>query len=175
MRLRPAEPADIAALDALIAASVEGLQASDYSAPQRAAALTTVFGVDTRLIADGTYFLVEAGGVPVGCGGWSFRRTLHGGDHGAQRDDTRLDPARDAARIRAFFVDPAWARRGIASLILAACERAARQAGFTRLELAATLTGVEMYRARGFTEIGRAAVPLAGGEMLPVVHMQKNL
>lgn len=134
-----------------------------------------MFGVDTQLIADGTYFVVEAEGALAGCGGWSFRRTLHGSDRGADRDDRRLDPATDAARIRAFFVDPAWARRGVASIILEACEEAARAVGFTRLELAATLTGVALYRARGFAEIEGAAVPLAGGQSLPIVRMQKQL
>ncbi len=175
MNLRLARAADIPALHALIAASVEVLQARDYSDAQRAAALSTVFGVDTQLIADGTYFVVEARDTLVGCGGWSFRRTLHGSDHGAHRDDTQLDPARDAARIRAFFVDPAWARRGIGSLILEACEQAARRAGFASLELAATLTGVALYRARGFVEIDRTEVPLAGGERLPIMLMQKRL
>ncbi len=176
-RLRLACSADVPALDTLIAASVRGLQASDYSAAQREAALTTVFGVDSQLIADGTYYLVEASSEPVlaGCGGWSFRRTLHGSDDAAERDDTRLDPSRDAARIRAFFVHPAWARRGVGSLLLQACEGAARAAGFRRLELASTLTGVALYRARGYTELERVKVPLAGGEALPIVHMRKHM
>ena len=175
--LRPAHAGDTTALQALIAASVQGLQALDYSDTQRAAALNTVFGVDSQLIADGTYFVVEAPCEPrlAGCGGWSFRRTLHGSDNGAGRDDTPLDPARDAARIRAFFVHPAWARRGVGTLLLQACEEAALAAGFTRFELAATLTGVALYRARGYRELERANVPLRTGEALPIVHMQKHI
>jgi GNAT superfamily N-acetyltransferase len=175
--VRLAEAVDIPALQALIAASVRTLQASDYSDAQREAALTTVFGVDTQLIADGTYYLVEASSEPVlaGCGGWSFRRTLHGSDNAAERDDTRLDPARDAARIRAFFVRPAWARRGVGSLLLQACEEAAIAAGFRRLELASTLTGVALYQARGYTELARMSVPLTAAEALPIVHMHKHL
>lgn len=177
--VRLAEAVDIPALQALIAASVRTLQASDYSGAQREAALTTVFGVDTQLIADGTYYLVEASSeasshpLLAGCGGWSFRRTLHGSDHAAERDDTRLDPARDAARIRAFFVHPAWARRGVGSLLLQACEEAAIAAGFRRLELASTLTGVALYQARGYTELARMSVPLTAAEALPIVHMHK--
>lgn len=173
--LRPAQFTDIPALRALIAASVQGLQTGDYSDAQRQAALTTVFGVDTQLITDGTYFAVEDGTALTGCGGWSFRRTLHGSDDGRQRDDTPLDPARDAARIRASFVHPAWARRGVASLLLDACEQAARRAGFTRLELAATVTGVALYQAHGFIESERLSVPLAGAEALPIVRMEKHL
>ena len=129
--LRPAEPEDVPALTALIADSVMVLQAPDYSEAQRRGALGTVFGVDSRLIADKTYFVAQSEGIAVGCGGWSRRRTLFGGDAIAGKDDQELDPARDAARIRAFFVKPGWTRRGIGGQILAACEAAAQAAGFS--------------------------------------------
>ncbi len=173
--LRLAHAADVAALTALIQASVRGLQAGEYTEAQREAALELVYGVDSQLIADGTYFLVEADRVIAGCGGWSRRRTLYGGDRYAAREDSLLDPAREAARIRAFFVHPAWARRGIGGLILEACEGAAAAAGFTRLEMGATLTGVPFYRAKGYAEAERIGVPLRDGESLAVVRMEKRL
>ena len=143
-------------------------------------ALATVYGVDSQLIADGTYYTAEAkaseGGVTlVGCGGWSKRKTLYGGDRWTAREDDLLDPRRDAAKIRAFFVAPAWARRGIGSLILEACEAAAKAAGFTRLEMGATLTGAPFYRVKGYIELEHLAVPLANGESLPIVRMAKEV
>ena len=164
----------------LIEASVLGLQAGDYSPAQLERALQGVYGVDTQLIADGTYFVVEAPGgnaatTIVGCGGWSRRKTLYGGDQWAQREDALLDPARDAAKIRAFFVHPNWARRGIGGLILEACEAAAREAGFRRLEMGATLTGVPFYRAKGYVEVEQAEVPLGDGATLPIVRMAKEI
>src|ERR1700726_4992398 len=145
--VRLAEVRDVPLLSELIAASVRGLQAGDYSTPQLEHALRTVYGVDTQLISDGTYFAaeeMESSGAPllVGCGGWSKRRTLYGGDQFAGREDSLLDPATDAAKIRAFFVHPDWARRGIGSLILVACESAAADAGFMHLEMGATLSGL---------------------------------
>ena len=109
------------------------------------------------------------------CGGWSKRKTLFGGDQFAQREDSLLDPARDAAKIRAFFVHPQWARRGIGALILEACENAARAAGFTRLEMGSTLTGVAFYRAHGYAALENLQVPLSNGEMLPIVRMAKEI
>jgi GNAT superfamily N-acetyltransferase len=173
--IRKAAPADVPALNALIEASVRGLQAADYTPAQIEGALDGVFGVDSQLIADATYYVVEADGALAGCGGWSMRRTLYGGDQHAVREDSLLDPARDAARIRAFFVHPAWARRGIGGLILETCEAAARAAGFTRLEMGATLTGVPFYRAKGYRALEEIAVPLPNGESLPVVRMAKEL
>src|SRR5215472_2468428 len=146
LSLRKALPYDIPALTALIDASVRGLQARDYTAEQIDGALRTVYGVDAQLIDDGTYFAVEAPGAIVGCGGWSRRRTLYGGDQCAGREDSLLDPTAEAAKIRAFFVHPDWARRGIGGMILEACESAALAAGFTRFEMGATLTGVPFYR-----------------------------
>jgi GNAT superfamily N-acetyltransferase len=161
LRVRKALPEDIPILRELIDASVRGLQAGDYSPAQIEEALKTVYGVDTQLIADGTYLVAE-GEPPVegvtiaGCGGWSKRKTLYGGDQFAAREDSLLDPARDAAKIRAFFVHPAWARRGIGSAILEACERAATAAGFTRLEMGATLSGVPFYAVRGLCGLGES-------------------
>lgn len=173
-RLRRAVAADVPAISALIDRSVRGLQAGDYSAEQREAALGTVFGVDTRLIEDGTYFVVEAGTTLAGCGGWSYRQTLFGGDRGAGREDRRLDPARDNARIRAFFVDPAWTRRGVGTMLLDACENAALAAGFRGFELGATLTGERLYRARGYSVVEHVDAPLAGGLSLPILRMEKR-
>jgi GNAT superfamily N-acetyltransferase len=173
--LRKATSADIPALTALIDRSVRELQQHDYTAAQIDGALASVFGVDSQLVADGTYFVVEApgGGGIAGCGGWSMRRTLYGGDQWRARQDSLLDPRRDAAKIRAFFVHPQWARRGIGSLLLDACEQAGVAAGFTRFEMGATLTGVALYRARGYEERESLQVPLNNGEFLPIVRMVK--
>ena len=184
-RLRIATPEDIPVLRVLIAASVRGLQAMDYSRQQLEAALETVYGVDSQLIADGTYFAVQAsppnlsptGGdlILVGCGGWSKRRTLFGGDVWRGREDTLLDSHTEPAKIRAFFVHPEWARRGIGGIILDACEAAAKLAGFTRLELGATLTGVPFYRARGYKELESIQAPLKDGLSLPIIRMAKSI
>jgi GNAT superfamily N-acetyltransferase len=179
VRIRLAAEGDVPALGKLIAASVRGLQAGDYSAEQLDGALRSVYGVDTQLIADGTYFAAEEIGsaedpLLVGCGGWSKRKTLYGGDQFAGREDSLLDPAKDAAKIRAFFVHPEWARRGIGGMILAACEKAAREAGFRRLEMGATLTGIPFYRAKGYVELETTDVPLRDGLTLPIVRMAKD-
>jgi GNAT superfamily N-acetyltransferase len=173
--IRLATAADVPDLSALIQASVRELQASDYTVEERETALSSVYGVDSQLIADGTYFAVEADGAIVGCGGWSRRNTLYGGDQFAGREDSLLDPARDAARIRAFFVHPQWARRGIGAMILEACERAAAAEGFSRLEMGATLTGVPFYRAKGYTAMEDLAVAMPGGQTLAIVRMGKSL
>jgi GNAT superfamily N-acetyltransferase len=130
-RLRLAGEDYIPALEALIPISVRALQAMHYSSAQMEAALGTVFGVDRQLICDGTYFVVERDGQIVGCGGWSKRNSLFGGDSGRSNEDVMLNPARDSARIRAFFVHPESARRGIGRGILTACESAIQAAGFT--------------------------------------------
>jgi GNAT superfamily N-acetyltransferase len=180
IQLRCATPNDIPALSILIDLSVRALQAQDYSPLQIELALKVVYGVDTQLIADGTYFAVESktasGSIPVlaGCGGWSKRKTLYGGDAWSRREDDLLDPARDAAKIRAFFVHPDWTRRGIGTMILSACEAAAREAGFGRCEMGATLTGVPFYRSRGYAELERLEVPLTGKESLPIIRMAKS-
>jgi GNAT superfamily N-acetyltransferase len=177
--IRKAAPADVPVLRQLIDASVRGLQAEDYTPTQIENALATVFGVDSQLIADGTYFVVEAQqhdcATIAGCGGWSKRKTLYGSDHWTGREDELLDPRVDAAKIRAFFVDPNWARRGVGSLILKACEDAAAAAGFTRCEMGATLTGVKLFGAKGYVALENISVPLKNGEGLPVVRMAKQL
>lgn len=178
-RIRRATPADIPRLRKIIDASVRGLQADDYTLEQIEGGLESVYGVDTQLIADGTYFVAEIFGRDrtqiVACGGWSKRKTLYGGDQYAGREDSLLDPARDAAKIRAFFVHPEFARRGLGTLILEACENAAISAGFTRLEMGATLSGVPFYRARGYSEIENQEVALANGQTLPIVKMAKTI
>jgi GNAT superfamily N-acetyltransferase len=175
LRYRAALPADLPELHLLIDKSVRELQAADYSPEQIDGALGTYLGVDTQLIADGTYFVVEAEGErgPVACGGWSRRKTLFGADRRPGRDGTLLDPKTDAAKIRAFFVHPEWARRGIGSRILKLCENAARAEGFTRFEMGATLTGVPLYRRWGYAELERIELPLANGGSLPIVRMAK--
>ncbi len=172
--LRTATIEDIGALEELIHASVMGLQ-TEYTREQRSAALGSVFGVDRRMIADGTYFAAVADAAIVGCGGWSRRKTPFGGDHSPAKDDSELDPAVDAAKIRAFFIHPAWTRRGIGSLILKACERAAREAGFRKAEMTSTLAGVALYRAHGYAPEEEFGVPLANGLLLPVIRMSKAL
>ncbi len=172
--IRLATEHDIPELRALIEASVLGLQTAEYTASQMNQALNSVYGVDSALIADGTYFAVESDVAIIGCGGWSRRKTLFGGDHFHGRQDSLLDPAHDAAKIRAFFVHPDHARKGIGSMILDACEAAARSAGFTRLEMGATLTGVPFYAARGYTPCEELTVPLADGDSLQIVRMAKS-
>ena len=174
MNIRLANLDDVPVLEALIAASVRELQAADYSEEQREGALASVFGVDRQLIEDGTYFAIEIEGRIVACGGWSRRRTLFGSDRVAGRDDSWLSPAADAARIRAFFVHPDWARRGLGAAMLQACESAARAAGFYRLEMAATLTGVPFYAAHGYEAGTRIEIPLSNGAFLPVIVMAKS-
>ncbi len=175
LTIRVATPDEIETLESLIAESVRVLQAPDYTTQQREAALGSVFGVDRQLILDKTYFVAEIDGVIVGCGGWSRRRTLFGSDRRSGREDALLDPATDAARIRAFFVRPGYERRGIGSAIMRASEDAAAAEGFNRLELRSTLTGVPLYRAHGFVEAEKADVPLPSGGTLPTVQMFKLL
>ncbi|MGB7845380.1 MAG: GNAT family N-acetyltransferase [Candidatus Acidiferrum sp.] len=180
-RLRLATGGDIPALRELIEKSVRVLQRADYSAEQLEAALGTAYGVDTQLIVDETYYLAEAKNADdgesmiVACGGWSMRKTLYGSDHGPYRDSELLDPARDAAKIRAFFVHPDWTRRGLATLILKTCEDTAYARGFRRFEMGATLTGVPMYAARGYQADETIEVPLPNGLSLTVVRMSKTV
>ncbi|MGA7170696.1 MAG: GNAT family N-acetyltransferase [Candidatus Sulfotelmatobacter sp.] len=179
IHIRKATPVDVPRLEEIIEASVRGLQPGYYSPGQIEGALKSVYGVDSQLISDGTYLVVESsesqGEVEIiACGGWSQRKTLYGGDQYAGREDSLLDPAREAAKIRAFFVHPKWARRGIGSLILEACENAARAAGFTRMEMGATLSGVAFYQAKGYAEVENQEVPLGNGQTLPIVRMAKN-
>jgi GNAT superfamily N-acetyltransferase len=194
IRIRKAVMADVPLLRRLIEESVRELQAEDYTPAQREEALESVFGVDSQLIADGTYLVAEARIVDValaienanggknpesewiiaGCGGWSKRKTLNGSDHWTGREDTLLDPKRDAAKIRAFFIHPAWARRGVGSKMLEACEAAAREAGFTGYEMGATLTGAKLFGAKGYVAVENIEVPLKNGLTLPVIRMSKQ-
>jgi GNAT superfamily N-acetyltransferase len=172
--LRVAEPQDEAALGPLIARSIRALGSADYSAEQIEAALRGAFGVDTQLVRDGTYFVVvTTSGEVVACGGWSRRRTLFGSDERAERDESWLDPRTDAAKIRAFFVDPAHARRGLGRRILERSEAEAMRAGFLRLELMATLPGVRLYEKYGYLAGASISHPLAGGLSITFVPMSK--
>jgi N-acetylglutamate synthase-like GNAT family acetyltransferase len=175
--IRLATEADIPALHQLIEQSIRGLQTNDYSPTQIQGAIGHALGLDTQLIADQTYFIAEPKDRPAifaGCGGWSFRKTLFGSDHGPNRVIESLDPALDAAKIRAIFIHPDFARRGLGSLILAHCENAAEQAGFQRFEMGSTLTGVPLYTLRGYQRLDQVDVPLPNGEVLPVIRMTKS-
>ena len=173
--LRRALRADIPLLTALIERSARGLSAEDYTDSQVAGALRGAFGVDTQLLDDGTYFVAEEDGVLAGCGGWSFRATLFGGDARTDRDASMLDPRTHAAKIRAFFVDPAQARRGVGTLLLDRCETEARARGFSRVELMATLPGVRLYAARGYAGAQHVSYDLGNGEHIDFVPMSKEL
>jgi GNAT superfamily N-acetyltransferase len=171
---RLATAGDIPELRVLIPMSVRALSEGFYSPAQVDGALEHhVFGVDSRLIEDGTYLIAEADGQIVCAGGWSKRKTLYGSSEGKTGPDPLLDPSRDPARIRAFFVHPGWARRGIGRRIMQACEDAAREAGFTRMELVATLPGEKLYAVMGFKPVEPVDIPLSDGDMLPCVRMDK--
>lgn len=175
-QIRPATLADKPKLEALIARSARELSRADYTPEQIEGALRGAFGVDTQLIHDGTYFVVESAGEPIGCGGWSYRRTLFGGDARAERDAGALDPQQDAAKIRAFFIDPAHARQGIGQALLERCESEARARGFSRCELMATLPGVRLYAARGYVAGELIHYPLgSSGLTIQFVPMGKQL
>jgi GNAT superfamily N-acetyltransferase len=172
--IRLATSEDIAALETLIPVSVRTLQAPYYSAAQMEAAIGPVFGVDRQLISDGTYFVVEARGEIVGCGGWSRRCAVFGGERGRAGEEAALDPVHDPARIRAFFVHPDFARRGIGRAILTACESALCEAGFRQAVLVATLAGEPLYAACGYSVGERYDVPLTRDLVLSVVRMVKH-
>jgi len=174
IRLRRASLADLPLLGPLIAASARELSKDDYAPEQVEGALRGAFGTDTQLIRDGTYFVIEAGGRLAGCGGWSRRRTLFGSDARSDRDSTELDPAVDAAKIRAFFIHPEFARRGLGTLLLDRCEQAAVAHGFRRFELMATLPGVRLYAARGYQAGSRIEWPVGEGVAIPFVPMSKE-
>ena len=172
--LRRATLEDLPALKQLIALSARELSINDYTPQQIEGALRGTFGVDTQLIRDGTYFVIEAEERLAGCGGWSRRRTLFGGDARADRDATELDPAVDAAKIRAFFIHPDFARRGFGSAILDHCERDAVAHGFRRLELMSTLPGKRLYAARGFASAPMIHWPLGDGLVIEFIPMSKD-
>jgi RimJ/RimL family protein N-acetyltransferase len=160
--MRVATMADVPALEQLITASVRGLNAGRYTQAEMTAALGGVFGVDSQLIADGTYYVLDGPTGPVAAGGWSGRRTLYGGNKMKGAEDPRLDPRTEPARIRAFFVHPDWSRRGLARRLYGECERAARATGFRAFELMATLPGEPLYVALGFSVVERVVVSVSG-------------
>jgi GNAT superfamily N-acetyltransferase len=174
LRLRLARAEDMPALSALMDRAIgELLQA--FLPPEGVAASFEIMGLDTQLIADGTYFVVEDGEAIAGCGGWSRRATLFGGDHSAGRDAALLDPAVDAARVRAMYTDPDHTRKGVGRLTLDACEAAARAEGFTRVEMAATMGGEPLYRACGYAVIEPFEAVTSTGYRVPLLRMGKGL
>jgi len=172
---RTAGERDIPSIAGLIPLSVRGLQGTFYSRAQMEAALGGVFSVDRQLIRDGTYFVVEDAGRIVGCGGWSRRRSTCGGDGGRVGEDPEIDPLTEPARIRAFFVHPDWARRGIGRSLMAACEKAVVAAGFRDVTIASTLTGESLYASFGYRAVERYDADLPGGLVLPCVRMTRVL
>jgi len=175
-KIRSATLEDIPALGQLIASSSRGLGTPWYTPQQIEGALQGAFGVDATLIRDGTYFVVVApSGELVGCGGWGRRRTLFGSSARAERDESTLDPHTEPARIRAFFVLPGHARHGLGRLLLERSEQAAREAGFSAMELMATLSGIPFYERCGYTRRQALDYPLPGGLVLPMVTMYKRI
>jgi GNAT superfamily N-acetyltransferase len=173
--VRAARPDDIPAMEALIARSGIALSEGFYTREQAAAVTEHVFGVDTQLVADQTYFLIEQDGKLVACGGWSKRSTLFGADRAKQGPDPLLDPATEPARIRAFFVDPSAARQGLGRLLLRHCTDAAAAGGFSALELAATMPGVPLYLACGFEVVEPFEITLPGPIQVPLARMRRQL
>jgi GNAT superfamily N-acetyltransferase len=173
LRHRLAAHADLDALRVLMEAAVSELQ-KPFLTQSEIESSRTIMGLDTQLIDDGTYFLVEIDGALAGCGGWSRRATLYGGDRSPGRDPALLDPAKDAARVRAMYTHPRFARRGVGRLILSLCENAARAEGFARAELMATLAGEPLYRACGYSAVERLTDD-RGGVAVPLLRMAKAL
>jgi GNAT superfamily N-acetyltransferase len=173
--IRPALLTEVPSLNALIAASAQELSRGYYTPAQIESLITHVFGVDTQLLIDGTYYVVERDGHPAACGGWSGRRTLFGGDQSKGASDPLLDPATEAARIRAFFVHPRWARQGLGRALLARSEAAALAAGFSRAELMATLPGEPLYRALGYEALEAVTHELPDGQSVNFVRMGRML
>ena len=166
---------DREAITRLIADSARHLSREHYDDAQIEAAIASVFGVDSTLIEDGTYFVAEQDGALIGCGGWSKRRTLFGGDQFSDRDTAMIDAASEPSRIRAFFVHPEHARKGVARAILSVCEREAKAHGFRALELLSTLPGIKFYEANGYSPMGDFDLELPGGVKLQFVPMRKQL
>jgi GNAT superfamily N-acetyltransferase len=165
---------DVPILKELIPVSARELSKGFYTPEQTESAIKYIFGVDTQLVDDKTYYVAEADGQIVGCGGWSKRKTMFGGDQMKAEADPLLDPEQDAGRIRAFFIHPDWARKGIGRRIIQACEEAARADGFTRMELVATLPGEPLYAAMGYEVTRRFDQPLPDGVAVPLAHMKKD-
>ncbi|UGQ48540.1 GNAT family N-acetyltransferase [Massilia endophytica] len=174
-QLRTARREDVPVMEALIARSGIGLSKGFYTEEQAAALTRHVFGVDSQLLEDGTYYVIERGGEIVACGGWSKRATLFGGDQAKSGPDPLLDPATQAGRIRAFFVDPSSPRQGLGSMLMRHCENAAAAEGFTVLELAATMPGVPLYRASGFETVEDFTLALPDGISVPLSRMRKRI
>ena len=174
LTIRPAVSGDIPALKAVMDRAIKELLPA-FLPPAEVLASQEVMGLDTQLIEDGTYYVVEADGAIAGCGGWSRRATLFGGDHSAGRDAAFLDPKTDAARVRAMYTHPDHTRRGVGRLILDACEAAARAAGFSRVEMAATMGGAPLYRACGYHEIEPFEAETSTGYRVPLIRMGKSL
>jgi GNAT superfamily N-acetyltransferase len=170
---RLATPADVPALAALMDLAIGALQRG-FLTDEQIAASRRLMGLDSQLIEDRTYFVVEADGAVAGCGGWSRRATLYGGDHSPGRDAHGLNPSTDAARVRAMYTHPDFARRGVGRLILSLCEAAAKAEGFARVELAATLAGQPLYEACGYTVLERLTDD-RGGAPVPLLRMGKTL
>ncbi|HZX59960.1 MAG TPA: GNAT family N-acetyltransferase [Mucilaginibacter sp.] len=173
--IRTATFDDIPVLQQLIALSARGLSTGYYTPAQTESAIKYVFGVDTQLLTDGTYFAVEEDGIIIACGGWSKRNTLFGGDQFKAVADPLLDPEKDAARIRAFFVHPDKARLGVGRMLINACEQAALDNGFSKMEMGATLPGVPFYAKMGYHELNKIDLPLPDGEIMGIVKMGKQL
>ncbi|HET7086716.1 MAG TPA: GNAT family N-acetyltransferase [Rhizomicrobium sp.] len=171
---RLATSADMPALQRLMTASIRELL-PQFLSPEKVEASFAVMGVDSQLIEDGTYFILEEDGVIAGCGGWSRRATLFGHNHTAGRDSRLLDPETEPARVRAMYTAPAFVRRGVGRRILELCEAAARAEGFGRAELGATAGGEPLYRACGYVEIERMEVPTPNGVTVPITRMGKKL
>ncbi len=175
MIIRKATMEEREPIQKLIAESARHLSRAHYNDEQIETAIATVFGVDTDLIEDGTYFVVEIDGHLAGCGGWSKRKTLYGGDQFTSRDASYLDPALEPAKIRAFFIHPDHARKGIARALLNHCETEARAEGFKALELMSTMPGIEFYKSCGFIETGDFDLQLTEEVKLELVPMRKDL
>ena len=174
LSIRLAEPGDIEILRALMERAIS-VHLAGYLPPEGVAASFEVMGLDTQLITDGTYFVVEVGGLVAGCGGWSRRATLFGGDHSAGRDAALVDPTVEPARIRAMYTDPDFARLGVGKLILATCEAVVVAEGFSRCEMAATLSGEPLYLAAGYQRIEPFEAVTSSGYPVPLVRMGKPL
>ena len=166
---------DLEGLHVLMRRAIAQLQ-SDYITPEQVVASAKVMGLDTQLVRDGTYFIIESDGRMAGCGGWSFRATLYGGDDSVvAREPARLDPSTDAAKVRAMYTDPDFVRQGIGARILALCEQAARQAGFKRVELMGTAAGVPLYSAQGYLPSAEQEFARVGDVSIPLLRMEKAL
>ena len=172
---RLAQMDDLGALRALMSRAIATLQ-TDFLTPEQVRVSHLVMGLDTQLIVDQTYILVESEGRIVGCGGWSWRATLYGGDDSiVAREPAVLDPTKDAAKIRAMYTDPDFARRGIGRLVLDLCESAARAAGFSRTEMMATLSGEPLYRAVGYVAVEDVQSAPIDGTCVPLRRMTKRI